>query len=185
MKGKAVFFTLLVLIIVLAIIFGPITNYIYKMFYPLDHEETVIKYANEYNIDKYLVMGLIKAESNFVADAQSHKNAKGLMQITDSTAEWIAGKIGDKNFSVSQLNEPETNIRYGTWYLSYLLNEYNGNVELALCAYNAGIGNVEKWLADKKYSSDGKELQDIPFNETKNYVVNTKKYAEMYQKLYP
>lgn len=185
MKGKTAF-AIIAIVVAAAIFAAPrIYNKIMRIIYPVDCADTVGTYAAKNELDPYLVLGLIKAESNFVSDACSHRGARGLMQLTESTAEWAAGKMQLENFDVSVLNEPETNIKIGCWYLKYLLDEYNGDIELALCAYNAGIGNVGKWLANDKYSSDGKTLDVIPFPETENYVMNTRKYMKKYIKLYP
>ncbi|MBE7027336.1 MAG: lytic transglycosylase domain-containing protein, partial [Ruminococcaceae bacterium] len=103
----------------------------------------------------------------------------------DSTATWIAEKMGYKNFSASELSNPQKNIEIGCWYLRCLLDKYNGDTILALCAYNAGSGNVNAWLSNEQYSKDGKTLDNIPFSETRHYVANTQKYTEKYKKLYP
>ena len=185
MKGKAAFLTVLAVVVVCVIASPKLYEMTMKLIYPVEYEEIVYSCAIENSLDPYLVLGLIKAESNFVSDARSNKGAKGLMQLTDSTAKWVASKMGHKNFSLSELEEPKTNIAIGCWYLKYLLDEYNNDISLALCAYNAGSGNVSSWLSDKQYSGDGKTLDKIPFPETRHYVVNTQKYTEQYKKLYP
>lgn len=152
--------------------------------YPLTFSEYVVKYSDEYELDKNLVYSIIKAESGFDHQAISPRDAKGLMQILDSTGEWAAEKIKIEDFESSMLLEPETNIRIGCWYIAKLLDQYNQNTELALAAYNAGSGNVSKWLKDTSISKNGKTLDNIPFEETKNYVAKIKKYNNMYKKLY-
>ncbi|MHB8062314.1 MAG: lytic transglycosylase domain-containing protein [Ruminiclostridium sp.] len=142
------------------------------------------KYSEEYGLDQNLVYSIIKAESGFDAQAISARDAKGLMQILDSTGEWAAEKIKIKDFESSMLLEPQTNIRIGCWYIARLLSQYDQNTELALAAYNAGSGNVSKWLKDTNISNDGKTLDKIPFEETKNYVSKIKKYNNMYKRLY-
>ena len=185
MKSKKVFFTVLVLVVICVIAAPKVYETVMKFIYPLEYEDVVYSYANENGLDPYLVLGIIKAESNFISDARSNKDAKGLMQITDSTATWAAEKMGYKNFSVSELANPQTNIAIGCWYLRYLLDRYNDDVTLALCSYNAGSGNVASWLSNEQYSKDGKTLENIPFPETRHYVANTQKYTEKYRKLYP
>lgn len=184
-KGKTVWLILLVIIVSCAFLIPVAYDRVMRILYPVAYEQTVLEHAQKNDLDPYLVLGLIKAESNFVSDAQSHKDAKGLMQLTDATAEWVAEKMGIEGFAVSQLTDPSVNISLGCWYLRHLLDSYDGDMTLALCAYNAGSGNVAKWLADKRYTPDGETLETIPFPETKNYVCNTEKYAEMYKKLYP
>lgn len=160
-----------------------------KKMFPLEYKELVIKYAKENDLDPLLVFSVIKAESNFDPQATSHKNARGLMQIIDNTGIWAAGKMGIEEFKAEYLYDPEVNIKIGCWYLKSLKNEmyrYNGemNNDLVLAAYNGGIGNVQKWLKDKEYSSSGKALDKIPFRETDNYVRRVNNYRKIYKKLY-
>ncbi len=172
------FLTLIVLFSVYA--FRYVLNYLY----PTSYSEYVIKYSNEYNIDKYLVYSMIKAESGFDPNAVSYRGAKGLMQIMDCTGDWAAEKIAIEDFVTDRLMEPDVNIQIGCWYIARLLKQYNNNTEVALAAYNAGSGNVSKWLQDDSKSRDGQTLDVIPFDETKNYVAKIKKYYSMYKKLY-
>lgn len=156
-------------------------NLIMHIIYPIRYYEYIDKYSDEYLLDEYLVMGIIKAESNYIFDARSDY-ATGLMQLTDDTAGWVAEKL-NIDFSEDALEDPETNIRMGCYYLNYLIKHYN-NTDVALAAYNAGMGNVAKWLKDSRYSDDGKTLSDIPFDETRDYVEKVNKYQETYHELY-
>lgn len=175
--------SLLFLVLVVAVsIFA--AQYILMHLYPQKYSEYVEVYAEEYGIETSLVYSIIKAESGFDPDAVSPREAKGLMQIMDSTGEWAAEKISINDFETSMLMEPETNIRIGCWYIARLLKQYDMNADLALAAYNAGSGNVSKWLNDSDISSNGKTLDRIPFEETKNYIDKIKKYNKMYKKLY-
>ena len=149
-----------------------------EVIYPLRHDSVITKYSNEYNLDRYLVMGVIKAESNYIHDAHSGV-ARGLMQITDDTAKWIAERLG-MEFSSGDIENPEINIKMGCYYLSYLIDRYD-NTDVALAAYNGGMGNVDKWLASSDYSSDGKTLSTIPFPETEKYVKRVNRYAKIYR----
>lgn len=124
--------------------------------------------AVNYNIEESLILAVIKAESNFDERAQSNKGAMGLMQIKRETFLFVSGKFG-LNYSYDDIFNAEKNIRAGVCYLRYLLDKFPSE-EAALCAYNAGEGNVIKWLADSKYSDDGITLKKIPFKETDNYV---------------
>lgn len=158
-----------------------------KYVYPLRYENYVLKYSNEYNIDPYLVTAVIKTESGFKHDVKSHKNAIGLMQLTEETAVWIADKMKIQDFKIEMLQKPEINIAMGCWYLDNLKEEFKGDVSLILAAYNGGRGNVQKWLKDTRYSEDGKTLNYIPFKETDRYVkrveVNYKIYKTIYRNL--
>lgn len=171
-------------IIIVVIIAVNSTGYVLKQMFPQKYSNYVEKYSDEYGLNKNLVYSIIKAESGFDSKAISSRNAKGLMQIMDSTGEWAAEKIKIEDFDSSMLLDPQTNIRIGCWYISKLLNQYDQNVELALSAYNAGSGNVSKWLKDIGISSNGKTLDRIPFAETENYVKKIKKYNYIYKRLY-
>ncbi|MBQ9604823.1 MAG: lytic transglycosylase domain-containing protein, partial [Firmicutes bacterium] len=85
-------------------------------------------------------------------------------------ASWIAPQIPIENFNVFRIKEPELNIQLGCWYLSYLEDRFDGDLTLIVAAYNAGSGNIDKWLGDESLSSDGKKLDSIPFRETDEYV---------------
>ncbi|MDP4134159.1 MAG: lytic transglycosylase domain-containing protein, partial [Bacillota bacterium] len=90
--------------------------------------------ADKYGLDKHMVYAVVKAESNFDNDAVSYKGAMGLMQITGETAKWCAGKMGDSTLA-ENLFDPETNIDMGCFYLSYLLDRFDGDVNSAVAAY--------------------------------------------------
>jgi soluble lytic murein transglycosylase len=147
--------------------------------YPVAYGEWIMKYSTKNELDPFLVMAVIKQESNFVPEAHSGV-AGGLMQLTQETAQWNANELGITDFDYM---DPETNIELGCHYLKYLIKHY-GNVDTALAAYNGGMGNVDAWLADKTYSSDGKTLDNIPFAETRNYVVKVNEYWAHYKELY-
>lgn len=148
--------------------------------YPTKYKEAVDKYSAEFNVDRSLIYSIMKNESGFSETAVSHKNAVGLMQITPETAEWIAEKINVTDYSLA---DPEDNIRFSCWYIEYLCRNF-GSLETAVAAYNAGEGNVKKWLNDARYSTDGKNLSAIPFGETEKYVVNVMSAYNIYNKLY-
>lgn len=146
---------------------------------PVAYNDYIVKYAKENDIDPYLVMAVIKVESNFVPEARS-SYAAGLMQLTEETAEWNAKDMGLKNYDYL---DPATNIRMGCHYLRHLIDKYE-NTDTALAAYNGGMGNVSKWLRDKDYSDDGVTLKYIPFPETRSYVEKVNTYWENYKQLY-
>lgn len=174
---KAIIFLLLIIIAVI-FLYKPAL----KLYYPLKYGDYIETYSTKYNVDKYLVMGVISAESRFNETALSHKGAKGLMQITDNTAKWCADNFGIK-YEIGGYIEPEANIETGCAYLEYLIDTYS-NTETALAAYNAGPGNVSKWLKDKNYSSDGVSLDNIPFKETEDYVDKVIKRRNIYYDIY-
>jgi soluble lytic murein transglycosylase len=136
---------------------------------PLRHEDIIRQQAADKDLDPALVAGVIYAESHF-RDQTSHAGARGLMQITPATADYIAQKSGGTEFEEGDLATPQINISYGSWYLRYLLDRYDGNEVLALCAYNGGEGNVDRWLAEGHISDTAFTLDRVPFAETREYV---------------
>ena len=179
------FFWKLLLVVVFIIIvlnYNDIKLHFYKNLYKLDYEQYVEKYSEEYNVDKYLVFAIIKAESNFEPTAVSHKEAKGLMQLMYSTAEDVAKKV---NVDLNEENvlTPEININLGTKYISMLMQKYE-NINLALAAYNAGSGNVDNWIQDGTLKDDGSNIENIPYTETNNYVRKILRDYEIYKDIY-
>lgn len=177
---KILIAVLAVLIAIVAVLMGFNTGK--NIAHPVGYTDLIEKYSRENDLDKYLVMAVIKTESSFIADAHSGK-ASGLMQLTDETAEWICGKM-KLDYDNIDLMDPETSVKLGCYYLKYLIDKYDGKIDTALAAYNGGMGNVAKWLDDKKYSDDGETLKDIPFPETKNYVEKVNKSWEYYKENY-
>lgn len=177
LKLKKIIIILAAVVLMFAFSHGYIEkNYIY----PLKYSEYVEKAAAEYDVDKYLVYSIIKAESSFNEYARSHADAKGLMQVTDETAKWAAEKMNmHEDFNIYN---PEININIGTWYISKLLTDNGGDLVLALASYNAGGGNVKKWLENS--GKDELDIDKIEFEETKTYVAKTLKYYEKYKNLY-
>lgn len=149
--------------------------------HPLQYQEIVEKYADEYGVPAPIVFAVIKTESSFIQDAVSSAGAIGLMQIMPQTFEWLQTKTGE-TLDINSLYIADVNIRYGTFYLSWLKERF-GSWKTAWAAYNAGIGRVKSWLDDAKYS-DGGELHNIPFGETKAYVERVAENAEIYEELY-
>lgn len=179
MKFKKIIIWLIVFLVLLA---GG--KYIVKKYiYPDKYISVINEYSAQYDLDPYLVLAVIKTESNFNENAESNKGAKGLMQIMDSTGEWIADKLEVDNFEYEMLFDPEINIEFGCWYLDNLLLEFD-DLSLALAAYNGGSGNVTKWLNNPEYSSDGENLTYIPFKETKKYVDKVSTRYNVYKFLY-
>lgn len=181
---RKVFYSLILLLaIIMAIGIG--SRYVIKeKFFPYKYQEYVDKYSSEYNLDPLLVLAVIKTESKFDDDAHSHKNAVGLMQITIETGEWAAKEMGYSTFSKEDLYDEEYNIKMGCWYLRRLNDIFDKDKDLTIAAYNAGPTNVQSWLINEKYSSDGKSIDYIPFGETKKYVDKVNTYYNIYQYLY-
>ena len=142
--------------------------------YPLHYEQIVRGHAKNYDLDPALLAAVIYQESKFQADAKSSSGAIGLMQLTPQTAEGIAIRTGGSRFRLSDLYNPEINVRYGSWYLRHLLDKY-GDEKDALAAYNAGQQNVDEWRAE------GKSIQ---FPETRAYVKRVEHLKHVYARAY-
>ena len=192
-RNKPRYAPLILIIIVIAIAFGFLFDFICTRIElglhpkPDEYAEFVEKYAQEYSVSEELVWAVIKTESGFDSSAVSNKGAIGLMQMMPSTFEWLTNDILRDHHNSGMLYDPETNIRYGTYYLSRLYSRF-GDWDTAIAAYNGGEGNVSEWLADLRYSDDGKKLkiENIPdeFSETENYVKKVNKAFRKYKELY-
>lgn len=159
------------------------TRFLKKM-YPRTYSEIVIKEAKQNGLDPNLVYAVIRQESNFDPDARSGAGAIGLMQLTPDTFEWLQKKEPAAAVRPSNaLYLPDVNVRYGCRFLSLLLKKY-GSRRTALCAYNAGMGRIDAWLKDSQTSKDGKNLDNIPYPETRNYAQRVEQNYQQYQELY-
>ncbi len=151
---------------------------------PLRHEDIIRQQAADKDLDPSLIAGVIYVESRF-RDQTSVAGAKGLMQILPSTADYIARKSGGVAFVQGDLATPQINIAYGSWYLRYLLDHYEGNELLALAAYNAGEGKVDEWHHNAAANGEDFEAAThIPFPETRSYVGNVLDMRERYKSQY-
>ncbi len=140
--------------------------------YPTEYEEYVIKYSNEFDVDPVLVFSVIKVESNFTPDAESSVGARGLMQLMSDAYDWVKFRLEDDSPSFDDMYDPEKNIEYGTYYLSYLMEKYDGSVDLTAAAYHCGMGMVDGWLADGTIDAENFDVADIPEenDQTAHYV---------------
>lgn len=160
-------------------------NLMLRSVYPKKYSYAVIEDAKKNGISPQLVFAVIKSESNFRPNAVSNIGARGLMQLTPSTFEWVLEKKKQCGvYTEDDLFTPEINIRYGSYLLAQLLTEFGGDKTTALAAYHAGRANVRKWLQNKDYSPDGKKIVNIPFKDTRSYVHKVLKVEEIYDKLY-
>ena len=183
--GVKVVFWLFVAALVGALLWRGIGVYETAM-YPKKYQDLVEKYAAQYGLDENFVYAVIKTESGFQPDACSENNARGLMQITEDTFHWIGTKLGSDvsgQYTHDDMFQPEVNIMYGTFLLSYLEQEF-GDDQVVLSAYHAGRGAANQWLADKNYSSDGKTLDVIPYSDTSYYVSKVMKNYQRYNQIY-
>ena len=180
-NAKKLLLLAVAIIILTVIVVICINKLMIKILYKKEYSEYVSKYSTEYEVDENLIYALIKAESNFKADAISNKNAIGLMQLMPATAEEVAST---NNIELTEENilEPEVNIEIGTTYISSLLKKYECT-EIALAAYNAGIGNVDKWIENGTIKADGSNIENIPFKETNIYVRKIMRDYKIYREI--
>jgi len=155
-----------------------------KYIYPFPYQDIVYNCAVEKEIDPFLIAAVIRTESKFNAQAQSPKGALGLMQMMPETAKWIAQQNGDDGFDIEHLENPEINIPMGTWYLQSLKKEFKGNEILILAAYNGGRGNVKQWMEKYHWTMSFADVEQIPFQETREYVHKVLSSKKRYQELY-
>lgn len=154
--------------------------------HPLYYADTITAYADAQELDPALVAAVILCESSYDPKAESRLGARGLMQLMPDTAEWVAHKLGEDgaDYSFDNLYDPQTNIRFGTWYLGYLSRRFNGDATKIVCAYHAGQGNVDSWLKNPQYSSDGVTLDVIPTQDTATYASRVLRARDIYRKYY-
>jgi soluble lytic murein transglycosylase len=146
-----------------------------RLWYPLRYSNIVRGYAEQRRLDPALLAAVIQTESKFNAAARSSAGAVGLMQLTPVTAQGIAQYTHGSKFRLSDLTNPDINVRYGSWYLRRLLDHYNGNERLALAAYNAGQTNVDGWVA---------QHAGIQFSQTRAYVDKVENLKKLYRRVY-
>ncbi len=168
---KYIFLLFLLICLVFAIIFK---------IYPIKYLDEIYYYSNEYDLEPALVCAIINVESGFNKKAVSKKGASGLMQIMKSTADWAAEEIDIERYSYDNIFNEKLNLNIGCWYISKLKKQFDDNLIYVLAAYNAGSGNVSKWISDEKYYDNFGNL-DIPFPETKEYVEKVNKNIKFYR----
>lgn len=179
-KGKKFIAWILVVAVLLSGAYFGI-NAAKTYFYPKDYSDYVEKYCDLYGVDRNLAYAVIHTESGFDSDAVSNLGACGLMQIMPETFEWL--KTKNKEKADKDIFDPETNIYYGVYFLSMLMEEF-GDETLTIAAYHAGMGRVNQWLNDSGISPDGKTLKDIPFSDTEHYIKKVERAKKVYETLY-
>ncbi len=162
---------------------GPLDDAVRTLTLPLNHEDIIRQQASDKGIDPALIAAVIYEESKF-RDQTSHAGARGLMQITPATADFIARDSGGTRFTQADLATPQVNISYGAYYLRYLLRRYDGDARLAVAAYNAGETNVNNWIRRAGGRQSFDTADDIPFPETRSYVEDVLDRRSQYRKNY-
>ena len=169
-------------LVALAVV-GPVEKGIREITLPLRHEDIIRQQADAKDLDPALIAAVIYQDSKF-RDRTSSAGALGLMQLLPETAHYIARKTGGTQFTTEDLSTPQINISYGSWYLRYLIDHYDGHKTLAIAAYNAGETNVDKWVADAGGPDRFDETEHIPFPETRHYVKSVLEHERLYRKKY-
>jgi soluble lytic murein transglycosylase len=162
---------------------GPLDDAVREITLPLRHDDIIRQQASDKDLDAALIAAVIYEESRF-RDQTSHAGARGLMQITPATADFIARRSGGIRFKQSDLATPQINIAYGAWYLRYLIDHYEGNETLAVAAYNAGHTNVDRWVERAGGPEEFDSARHIPFPETRAYVDNVQERRGEYRDNY-
>jgi len=170
----------LVILVILAFVIYTAVQ-LMNFLFPVRYNETAEKYAGVNNMDVSIVYAIINAESRFDSNAVSNKGAEGLMQLKKDTALWCLEKMGEPAKDVN-LRDPETNIKIGTWYFSYLKNKLESE-DLAIIAYNAGISNVNRWLDEGLVDEFVTNPDTIPYPETKKYIKKVRFYKRIYTEI--
>lgn len=155
-----------------------------KNAYPIKYSEYVEEYALKYELDPYFVYAIIRTESDFTKNATSSIGARGLMQITEETFDWIKKRLGDRESDFDSMYDPQKAVEYGTYLLKYL-TETLGSRENVLCGYHAGVNRAKEWISTTDLVQNETIIVDkIPYEDTKNYVIKVNKTYKMYLNLY-
>ena len=181
-RGIALIIVLVLLIVATCLIDGH-SDDMARNRYPKQYSAYVEHYAKAYDLPPHLIYAVIRTESDFDSSATSAVGAIGLMQLLPDTFRWISDDVLRERLDDGMIYDPETNIKYGTYYLSRLYDRY-GDWDVTFAAYNGGSGNVDEWLADSEYADGEGGLKDIPFRETRSYVKKVNKALKKYERLY-
>lgn len=157
-----------ILSLVFVLLIGLILIFMYVL-YPVKHRSIIEKYSKIYNLNPQLICAVINTESGFNKNAVSQVGAKGLMQLMPDTAQEIALKLKLETYTEEMLFAPDINIRFGCYYLNYLMQMYDNNIVNVVAAYNAGFNNVNQWLKNEQFCSNG-VIVDPPWQETQSYI---------------
>jgi soluble lytic murein transglycosylase len=180
-KKRRITIFFIVLFVIFLFLESPL---LWKAMYPVYYKNEIAQSSSKHKVDPFLVMAIIQIESKFDKKQVSNKGAIGLMQVMPSTAKWAAKQGDFSPMAVEYLDEPATNIDIGSWYVSFLYQKFNGNPYAVIAAYNAGPGNVSRWLAQGIWDGKEETISRIPFGETRHYIQRVLYYKDRYAKIY-
>ncbi len=189
MKNKKTTFLVILLIvqcfIILFVLIQMSLGSIESTMYPREYSDLVEKYSSEFGVEQNIIYAVIKTESGFDENAVSSASARGLMQITNETFAWIKSKIApDEDLTFDDMFSSETNIRFGTYLMSYCLERYDGDLKTSAAAYHSGITLVDGLLENADYSDNGTTLNTFPYEQMSNYVIKIENNYDSYSTLY-
>lgn len=185
MKNKKVLLLVICLLIIAAILvlLFVAAPAVLRLRYKLAYEQEILKYSEQFDLEPALVCAVIQTESGFRVSVTSSAGAKGLMQIMPATGEQIASELDIADYSVEMLDDPQTNIQFGCFYLAKLIDQFDGNWFIALAAYNAGPSRAREWIDKYGLDEEGR-IQLIPYPETSKYVDKVMRAYDVYNMLY-
>lgn len=178
--GKLIGYILLTILLAIVISYGIIAYQTSRT--KINYQDQITEISEQANVDPLLTAAIVKVESDFDNDAHSHQGAQGLMQILDETAKHSA-EVVDMEYYPEKLNDIDYNLKLGVGYYDYLMRYYN-NRQLALAAYNGGVGNVDKWIKEEILDKDDPDVSKIPFEETRQYVTKVESTYDVYKTFY-
>lgn len=183
LEGRRIWWTVGALVLFAALALGAARFVAYSL-YPLPYRAEVVRWSREHGHDPLFIAAVARVESKWQITAVSRKGARGLMQVMPETGEWAAGRLGIKNFEADRLYDPSTNLRIGCWYIDSLRRELGGDTLLAMAAYNGGVSNVKRWLAQSEWTGEGSTIDQIPFGETRDFLRRIMTDYLRYRRLY-
>jgi soluble lytic murein transglycosylase len=160
------------------------SSFFWQHMFPVAYLDEVSESAALYDVNPYLILAMIRVESNFKHNSLSAKGAVGLMQLMPDTAAWANVESRLRLDSRAYIDEPKANILLGTWYLAWLLNRYDQDMIQAVVAYNAGQGNVDRWINAGIWDGSEYRLDQVPIGETRHYAARVLYYFGRYQEIY-
>ncbi|MCL2382731.1 MAG: lytic transglycosylase domain-containing protein [Oscillospiraceae bacterium] len=188
MRGLKIFFVALAILAITLFILLQVVRVqdliLRRWFFPITFSEYVERFSEEFDVDPLLMYSIIRAESGFELRSRSEVGAVGLMQVMEETGIEVAELLEIDLYDLDLLYDPEINIRIGIAYFRMLMDIYDNNILLAILAYNAGMGNVNRWIEDGTIKETGEDLENVPFPETNMYIRRVLRNHRMYQVLY-